>query len=1061
MKSFSLLFFLLPMLGAAGTLLEEYRSAQNPYYWKNKASLTRDGYWQQDVAYRIDATLDETEDIISGEETIEYANNSPDTLGFVFFRLTQNAFQPGSYLDKLYSANGEKVDYGKYEQQGLGTAIQSMQHNGREARIELDNTILKVFLHEPLLPGATTTFFVRFKTWFDDKGTGRRRMKLFSQYKQKHYDGVHWYPRLSVYDRKFGWTTDQHLGREFYGDFGIYELSLNTSNDAVVEATGKLMNREEVLPDTLRAKLDIKNFASVPWGNAPKTIIPYEKGKRKTWKYKALNVHDVAFTSDPAYRIGEAWFGDVQVVSLAQEGHCSGWQNAATYTADILRVYSRDFGQYVYNKMVVADARDGMEYPMLTLDGGRDPDYRSLLAHEVGHNWFFGMVGNNETYRAMLDEGFTQFLTAWAIENIDGPVPLSGAAGDSYKIMHAEKAGIRQLRCYNTYLQGAIRNESVSINTHSDGFNGATGHGGGYRQVYYKTATMLWNLQYVLGDSLFLAAMKHYFNTYCIAHPYVEDFRNSIIRFTHVDLNWFFDQWIETYKTLDYSISKPKLLAKNDSGFVYTISIRRKADMQMPIEFTCTSSSGRSYPYLVPNGWFEKNFSGGKVLPRWIGWDRLQPVYQAKIVVPEKITKVSMDTSARFADCMKLDNAWPRPIRAGADYMLNQPIDYSCYRIHLRPQLFFNRVDGIKAGLHARGDYAGLLHRFSATVWLNSGLLPEAAYTSREWISYAVKYQTPISLSRTQELFAESRRLDGLFLHLAGIEGKFLQTRWTYSIMGKWMRRFDDRYLYDASAWWSNKNNSSVNLSLRRTMSSSRGYLSVNLLMRSGVEQLYAYVEQETKGAVWFGRTELRARSFARFGSRNIPVESSAWLAGANPETQMEDPLMRAAGWFPSSWLVPGALPGHVQASGGYNLRGYAAYLIPTANFNQNGQIYQLTSDRGVSLNTELTLSALLPKPWVKNSFYAFEPYAFFDGAVFNAGTFHAKSEADIIPNQNTYARANAGLGFTLTWKKWWNFEKISPFTLRADFPFYLSHQPYASRDNLQWNWMIGVQKSF
>lgn len=1061
MRSFSILFFLFPLLGTAGNLLDEYRSAQNPYYWKNKPSLTREGYWQQDVAYHIDATLDETEDIIRGEETIEYANNSPDTLRFVFFRLTQNAFQPGSYLDKLYLANGEKVDYGRYEQQGLGTAIQSMQHRGKEARTELDNTILKVFLNEPLLPGSTTTFFVRFTTWFDDKGTGRRRMKLFSQYKQKHYDGVHWYPRLSVYDRKFGWTTDQHLGREFYGDFGIYEFSLNTSNDAVVEATGRLMNREEVLPDTLRAKLDIRNFAGVPWGSAPKTIIPYEKGKRKTWKYKALNVHDVAFTSDPAYRIGEAWFGDVQVVSLAQEGHCSGWQNAASYTADVLRVYSRDFGQYVYNKMVVADARDGMEYPMLTLDGGRDPDYRSLLAHEVGHNWFFGMVGNNETYRAMLDEGFTQFLTAWAIENIDGPIPVSGPAGNDYRIKHTEKTGIRQQRCYNTYLQSAIRNEPVSINTHSDGFNGATGHGGGYRQVYYKTATMLWNLQYVLGDSLFLAAMKHYFNTYCIAHPYVEDFRNSMIRFTHADLNWFFDQWIETSKTLDYSIAKPRLLAKNDSGFVYRISLRRKGDMQMPVEFTCTGASGRSYAYLVPNGWFEKDFNRGNVLPRWIGWDRLQPVYKARIVVPEKITKVSMDTSARFADCMKLDNAWPRPISISPDNMLNQPVNFSAYRIHLRPQLFYNRVDGMKAGLHARGDYAGLLHRFSATAWLNSGLLPEAVYGSREWISYAVKYQTPITSLRNQELFAESRRLDGLFMHLAGIEGKFLQTRWTYSIMGKWMRRFDDRYLYDASSWWSNRNNSSINLSLRRTMSASGGILTVNLLMRSGVEQLYAYLEQETKGAVWFGRTELRARTYARFGSRNIPVESSAWLAGANPETQMEDPVMRAAGWFPSSWVMPGALPGHVQAAGGYNLRGYAAYLIPTASFNQNGQIYQLTSDRGVSLNTELTLSALLPRRWAKNSFYTFEPYAFFDGAVFNAGSFNVKSDADIIPNQTTHARANAGLGLNLTWKKWWNFEKISPFTLRADFPFYLSHQPYASSNNLQWNWMIGVQKSF
>ena len=95
-------------------------------------------------------------------------------------------------------------------------------------------------------------------------------------------------------------------------------------------------------------------------------------------------------------------------------------KNAAEYTAAIIQVFSEDIGMYGYPKMIVADARDGMEYPMLTLDGDKDPGYRDLLVHEVGHNWFYGMVANNETYRAMMDEGFTQFLTAWGLEAIDG-----------------------------------------------------------------------------------------------------------------------------------------------------------------------------------------------------------------------------------------------------------------------------------------------------------------------------------------------------------------------------------------------------------------------------------------------------------------------------------------------------------------------------------------------------------------------------------------------------------------------------------------------------------------
>jgi aminopeptidase N len=61
-----------------------------------------------------------------------------------------------------------------------------------------------------------------------------------------------------------------------------------------------------------------------------------------------------------------------------------------------------------------------MEYPMLTLDGGYAPAYYDLLAHEVGHMWFFAQVGNNETYRAALDEGFAQFIESWALRKIFG-----------------------------------------------------------------------------------------------------------------------------------------------------------------------------------------------------------------------------------------------------------------------------------------------------------------------------------------------------------------------------------------------------------------------------------------------------------------------------------------------------------------------------------------------------------------------------------------------------------------------------------------------------------------
>ena len=389
-----------------------YRQADNPNYWKNKAPA---GYWQQDVHYTIKANIDETKDIIDASEQLVYWNNSPNTLNEIYFHLYQNAFTPNSYCSELYNQNKRDITYGRYEEKGLGTVVNDLRIDGKLVKTTLDNTILKVELNEPLKSDESITITMDFKTYFDT-GTLRRRMKTFNAFGNKHYDGVLWYPRIAVYDKKFGWTKDQHLGKEFYGDFGTFDVELTFASNFVVEATGALQNRDEVMPESLRKKLDIKNFADKEWNSTPSIITPYDSLSRKSWIYHAENVHDFAFTADPTYRIGETVWNGISAISLVQEPHASKWQNAADFAAEVIRIFSEDIGMYTYNKIIVADARDGMEYPMITLDGGSDPGYRGLLAHEIGHQWFYAQVGSNETYRAALDEGFTQFLTAWALK---------------------------------------------------------------------------------------------------------------------------------------------------------------------------------------------------------------------------------------------------------------------------------------------------------------------------------------------------------------------------------------------------------------------------------------------------------------------------------------------------------------------------------------------------------------------------------------------------------------------------------------------------------------------
>src|SRR5690606_14844310 len=274
--------------------------------------------------------------------------------------------------------------------------------------------------------------------------------------------------------------------------------------------------------------------------------IPYVPGERKVWKFEAKHVHDFAFTADPSYRIGTVYWNGIEGVGLAQEPHASGWQNAADYVAQTVKAFSEDFGHYHYPKMVAADAADGMEYPMITLDGGSDPGYRGLLVHEIGHNWFYGMVGSNETYRAAFDEGFTQFLTAWGLEKVDGPdlvtVPKKRKLFPLKEKPEPQKA--REVRDFSGYVHEALKGQELPLMPHSNEFRDALRHVGGYAMVYYKPAVMLYHLQYVLGDSLFLETMRAFVNQWKFAHPYLEDFRESVTRFTGQNLNWFFDQWL-------------------------------------------------------------------------------------------------------------------------------------------------------------------------------------------------------------------------------------------------------------------------------------------------------------------------------------------------------------------------------------------------------------------------------------------------------------------------------------------------------------------------------------
>ena len=1038
-----------------------YRNKDNPHYWKNR--LPFPGYWQQDVYYNIKAELDEASHVIDATEELTYWNNSPDTLSFVYFHLYQNAFQPGSYNDNVTLNNGVKSRFGIYESMGLGTLIEKLDINGKEVKTELDNTILKVFLNEPLLPGENLTFNIKFKTFFDS-GSMRRRMKIFNAYGYKHFDGVHWYPRISVYDRKFGWDTDQHLGKEFYGDFGAFDVELTFANNYVVEATGNLLNRDEVLPKELREKLDISNFKDKPWDEKPSVITPYDSTLKKTWKYHAENVHDFAFTADPTYRIGEYDWNGITCVAVVQEPHASRWQNAAEYAAKCVQVYSEDIGMYVYHKMVVADARDGMEYPMLTLDGGQDPGYRSLLAHEIGHNWFFGQVGSNETYRAALDEGFTQFIESYALRKLEGDFKIKSLDKSTYVNRFKKQDEIISSEVYNGYMFDAVKGEDKPLNTHSDYFESALGHGGGYRHVYYKTATMLYNLQYVLGDELFINAMQHYFSQWKIAHPYMEDFRNSIIQYTKVDLNWFFDQWTETTKSIDYGI---KCVKRGEKENEYIITFERSGKMQMPIDFQVLSKDSVVQNFHIPNNWFVKK-TDATVLPKWLGWEKLNPTYEAHVTVPQGIKNIVIDPSNRLADVNMLNNSKKPPIGFSFDSQVYNTPDWRSYEIKARPDLWYNGYDGFKIGLHLNGNHLNYRHIFNATVWFNTGLAQAkfdstVALNGFDVISFIFNYKTAFSKIGNNAWFTlQAKALDGMYGFSLGTEKWDKQQKNLFYFQFKAMLRpesSDKTYLLYPDQWGIGKMNNTFAFGIKRNFNYSNGGGYLNLEMKAPAPaSAYSFTKVLLNVVNKFSVSKfgVNTRFFAQYGTgKRVAPESALYIAGANPEEMMDNKYTRSRGFIPYDWAGNyGETTNHFQHGGGLNLRGYAGYLAPyKKNDGELTMTYRGTS--GAAVNIEIEFDRLLPiRPKLVANTLQIKTYLFADAGIINSNQQGNRLHfADF--------RMDAGVGTALIIKKWGGLQMAKPLTIRFDMPLFLNHTPAVDPEHFKFRWVVGINRTF
>ena len=556
-------------------------------------------YYQQKADYKMKIELDDAKQIIRGEETITYTNNSPDALEYLWLQLDQNIRAENSHskliqVEKMENFKGiQNIERQLFQFDG-GFKIEWIRSmNNEEMSYAINQTMLRIDPKTPLKPGGTLTF--KIKWWYNIndrmKIGGRAGYEYFEEEDNYLYTIAKFFPRMCVYDDVNGWQNKQFLGRgEFTLPFGNYEVELTVPADHVVAATGELQNASTVLTTKQRNRL--KQAAS---SDKPVFIITEaearenEKSKTtgtKKWIFKAQNVRDFAFASSrkfiwDAMGVQQETKNVLAMSFYPKEGNPLWEKYSTRVVAHTLNVYSKHTFDYPYPVAISVHTHQiGMEYPMICFNGGRpeaDGTYSDrtkygmigVIIHEVGHNYFPMIVNSDERQWSWMDEGlntFLQYLTEQEWER--GYPSRRGPAHMITDYMAGDKSTI-----------SPIMTNSESIWQFGN-------------NAYGKPATALNILrETIMGRELFDYAFKMYAKRWMFKHPTPADFFRTMEDASAVDLDWFWRGWFFTTDHVDISIEKVKWFTLNTENPEIEANWRKENDAKKDVHIGVTRNN--------------------------------------------------------------------------------------------------------------------------------------------------------------------------------------------------------------------------------------------------------------------------------------------------------------------------------------------------------------------------------------------------------------------------------------------------------------------------------------
>ena len=527
-------------------------------------------YWQQRVDYNIQVHLDDEKQRLVGSEKINYRNNSPHELKYLWVQLDQNRFAPGSDESLTKEAPGlDNMSFQRLRSQLYretfqgGHKIKSVSNQkGKPIKHEIVGTMMRIDLDDPMTSGSNFIFQIDWEYNIIDADLNRARSgyEFFKKDKNYIYELAQWFPRMAAYTDYTGWQNKQFLGSgEFALEFGNYTVEITTPADHIVAATGELQNPKNVMTTEQinrwnKAKSSGEITFIVNPEEAEKNQTKDEKvNNKKTWVFKAKNVRDFAWASSRKF----IWDAKYHEFSKGKKAWAMSyypieaeplWSKYSTESvAHTLDVYSKFTFDYPYPVAISVNGPVfGMEYPMICFNGPRpeeDGTYSEstknaligVVIHEVGHNWFPMIVNSDERQWTWMDEGLNTFLQFLA--QAEWQKKWSSGRGKPKSItsyMASSK-------------QRPIMTNSESI--HQFGNN-----------AYSKPAAALNVLrETVMGRKLFDFAFKEYSTRWMFKRPEPADFFRTMEDASSKDLDWFWRGWFYTTKNVDIGVKSLRL----------------------------------------------------------------------------------------------------------------------------------------------------------------------------------------------------------------------------------------------------------------------------------------------------------------------------------------------------------------------------------------------------------------------------------------------------------------------------------------------------------------------